>query len=432
MNRRRLIIPIVVLLVLLLGAYYLYSTGNLPFVSASATDANTVSGFIEGDDVSIAAEISGRVQSIAADEGQNVQAGQAIVVLDHSLLDSQIAQAQAAVDTAQAQLKQLKDGASASDVSAAKAALTAAQQNYAKVRGGATASDLTAAQTALAAAKQNYDKVKAGPTVDQLTQLKAQVDNAKAAVDQAQAAYDKIGGASNSLIAMLPQSTALQQATNGYKAAVAAYNDATTHPTASELAAAKSQVEQAQAALDRLTPDAAQLSAAQSQVEQAQAALDRLTPTANSIAVAETQVKQAQAALAVLQTQLPKMTLMSPVTGVVSRRVVSVGELAAPNAALLTITKLDPVKLTIYVPETRIGQIKLGDQVGVQVDSFPSKTFQGKVTFINTQAEFTPRNVQTKAERVNTVFAVKLEIANPDASLKPGMPADALLQQPAN
>ena len=89
---------------------------------------------------------------------------------------------------------------------------------------------------------------------------------------------------------------------------------------------------------------------------------------------------------------------------------------------------LDSVKLTIYVPETRIGQIKPGDEFDVQVDSFPGKAFKGTVIFINTQAEFTPRNVQTKAERVNTVFAVKLQIPNPNMELKPGMPADALLK----
>ena len=102
--------------------------------------------------------------------------------------------------------------------------------------------------------------------------------------------------------------------------------------------------------------------------------------------------------------------------------------MVAPNATVLSVTNLDTVKLTIYVPETQIGQIKLGDAIPVSVDSFPEKTFTGKVIFINSQAEFTPRIVQTKSERVNTVFQVKLEIPNPDFDLKPGMPADATLK----
>jgi HlyD family secretion protein len=126
--------------------------------------------------------------------------------------------------------------------------------------------------------------------------------------------------------------------------------------------------------------------------------------------------------------QSTKLVLNSPVNGIVTRRAANVGEIAAPNTTVLSVANLDTVKLTIYVPETQIGQIKIGDEIPVSVDSFPEKTFIGKVIFINSQAEFTPRNVQTKSERVNTVFAVKLQIPNPNFDLKPGMPADATLK----
>ena len=427
-NAKR-IIPIVIVLLLVAGGWYLYSTNQLPFVTnTAAAQSNTVSGFIEGHQVNVVAEIGGRIASIDVDEGDHVTAGQAIIHLDHTLLDAQIAQAQATVNTAQAQLTQLQDGPQAADVTAARAAREAAQQNYDKLHAGPTTYDLTAAQAAVAAAQQNYDKVRTGPTADQLGALKAQVDNAKAVLSQAQAGYDKIGGATNPYIQLTPQSVQLQQATNNYTAAVAAYNDARTHPTASELGGAQSQVQQAQAALDRLTPDAAALAGAQSQLQQAQAALDRLTPTEDSLNVAQSQVKQAQAGLAVLQAQLVKLTLTSPVTGVVTNRAVEPGELASAGATLLTVTQLDPVTLTVYVPETELGQIQLGEQVAVQVDSFPGKNFMGQVRFINSEAEFTPRNVQTKEERVNTVFAVKVELANASQELKPGMPADATIE----
>ena len=81
-----------------------------------------------------------------------------------------------------------------------------------------------------------------------------------------------------------------------------------------------------------------------------------------------------------------------------------------------------------YVPETQIGAVQLGQAIAVQVDSFPGRTFEGRVTFIASQAEFTPRNVQIKSERVNMVFAVKLEIPNASLDLKPGMPADAIIE----
>lgn len=477
MERAKRILPIVIVLLVLGGGYYLWSNGLLPGTTRPANNNDIVSGFIEGEPYKIASEIAGRVTLVNVDEGAQVTAGQTLVELDHTLLDAQIAQAQSAVETAQAQLTLAQTPARASDVTAAQAAVSAAQENLDKVRGGATASDLaaaqgalnaaqenynkltagpkasdlTAAQAALTAAQQAYAKIKQGPTADELAQLKAQADNAFAAVKQAQAAYDKIGGSTNPNITLTPQARALEQATNLYNAAIAAYNNAASHPTASELAAAQAQVNNAQAALARLTPDAAQLAAAQAQVDQAQAvlnklvpdaaqlsaaqaqldqanaALSRLTPLAQTIAVSQAQVKQAQAALDVLNVQLAKTKITAPSNGIVTSRAVNPGELASPGTALLTVSALDPVKLTIYVPETRLGDIQLGSLVSVQVDSFPNRVFQGKVINISNQAEFTPRNIQSKEERVNTVFAVKLEIPNSGFELKPGMPADALL-----
>jgi len=473
------IIPVVVIL-LILGGYFLWSAGLLPFIpnASAANDANIVSGYIEADEYKVVSEIAGRINAVHVDEGARVQQDQVVVELDHALLDAQIAQAQAAVKTAQAQLALIEKSARSSDVAAAQAALKAAQENFAKISAGANVSDLAAAQAALKATQENYDKllagpkasdlaaaqaalqaaqeayakVRAGPTAEDLAPLKAQVDNAQAALDQAQAAYDKVGGASNPNIALLPQARALEQATNNYTAARAAYENALKHPTAAELAAAKAQVDaaqaararltpdaaqlaaakaqvdNAQAALNRLAPDAAQLAAAQAQVDNAQAALNRLTPTQETLDVARAQVQQAQAALDVLNVQLAKTKIRAPSDGIISRRAVNPGELATPGMELLTLSHLDPVKLTVYVPETRLGAIQLGSKIGVQVDSYPERTFEGTVIYISDQAEFTPRNVQTKEERVYTVFAVKLQIPNRGLELKPGMPADAALQ----
>ena len=101
--------------------------------------------------------------------------------------------------------------------------------------------------------------------------------------------------------------------------------------------------------------------------------------------------------------------------------------MAAPGATLLTLGDLDEATLTVYVPEDKLGQVKIGQQVEVYVDSFPERTFIGTVVAIAQEAEFTPRNVQTKEERVNMVFAVEVNIPNPDHALKPGLPADAVI-----
>jgi multidrug resistance efflux pump len=98
---------------------------------------------------------------------------------------------------------------------------------------------------------------------------------------------------------------------------------------------------------------------------------------------------------------------------------------AAQGAALMRIADLDRLTLTVYVPETRLGGLQIGQDVEMWVDSFPDRTFGGEIVTIADQAEFTPRNVSTREERVNLVFAVEIAIDNAGYRLKPGMPADA-------
>jgi HlyD family secretion protein len=119
------------------------------------------------------------------------------------------------------------------------------------------------------------------------------------------------------------------------------------------------------------------------------------------------------------------MTLTAPRDGVITERPASPGELAAPGAALMNLGDLDHVTLTVFIPETQIGRVGVGQAAHVAVDAYPGETFEGTVTFIALEAEFTPKNVQTEEERVNLVFAVKISLDNPDHRLKPGMPADA-------
>jgi multidrug resistance efflux pump len=171
----------------------------------------------------------------------------------------------------------------------------------------------------------------------------------------------------------------------------------------------------------------AQYEIAEANVDVARAQLEALQSgaTQQEVGVAESQVEQAEAALATLHVHLDKMTLRAPRTGIVVERTVNVGEIAPPNFSLLTLADLDQVTLTVYVPENQIGLVKVGQDVQVKVDSYPERTFDAEVVHIASRAEFTPKNVQTKEERVSTVFAVKIEIPNADHALKPGMPADA-------
>jgi multidrug resistance efflux pump len=164
-------------------------------------------------------------------------------------------------------------------------------------------------------------------------------------------------------------------------------------------------------------------------VEMAQAQLDamRAGATEEEIAIAEAQVEQAQASVESLTVLRDKQTLFAPVGGLVLELNIHEGELAAPGAAILVLGDLDQVTLTVYVAEDKLGQVRVGQEVQVGVDSFPGRLFMGSVVAIANEAEFTPRNVQTQEERVNMVFAVDVRIPNPDHALKPGVPADAVI-----
>ena len=121
------------------------------------------------------------------------------------------------------------------------------------------------------------------------------------------------------------------------------------------------------------------------------------------------------------------LTLHAPVSGTVVSLAVHPGEVAAAGATLMMLADLSHLTLTVYVPQTQLGQVYLGQPATITVDSFPGRVFAGSVSHIADTAEFTPRNVATKEERVNLVFAVTLEVPNPDGALKPGMPADLVL-----
>lgn len=114
--------------------------------------------------------------------------------------------------------------------------------------------------------------------------------------------------------------------------------------------------------------------------------------------------------------------------GFIVKKFFEKGETVMPMASLLKISDLSLVNLVIYVSEEELGKVKLGQSVNVSVDAYKGKTFPGKVIYISPEAEFTPKNIQTKDERTKLVFAVKVEIKNPDFDLKPGMPADAVIR----
>lgn len=403
----------------------------LPAGCASRADPPlTASGTVEATEIAIAPELSGRVIEVAVGEGDLVRAGQVVLRFDETLLQAQRRQAEAAVAAALANRDLLAAGATPEQVRQAEAALLSARAAYSRTIDSARPSEISAAKAALNAASENYAKVRRGPTDEDIAATVAALHSAEAALRQAQFAYDNAFRRDPAGIGARPEAVALEQATNALDAAKAQYDKVAKGADAAQLAAAAQQIQSARAALDKAQQPARDYDIAQAQaaVDAARARLDELNagPRREQLAAADAQVAATRAALDALLAQMEKLKVRAPSDGVVLVRAIEPGEMAAAGGPLLRIARLEDLSVTVFVPEDRYGQIRLGQTASVRSDSFADQPFVGTVQRIADQAEFTPRNVQTSEGRRNTVFAVRLKVDDPARRLKPGMPVDVI------
>lgn len=145
------------------------------------------------------------------------------------------------------------------------------------------------------------------------------------------------------------------------------------------------------------------------------------------IRAARARLEQSRAAADLLRKTIADASIAAPAAGVVTQIPVEAGEMVAAGATVAVITDLDLVHLTLFVTETELARVKLGGRASVTIDGAPGRPLDGVIIYISPEAEFTPKNVQTRQDRVKLVFGVKIEIRNPDGLLKPGLPADAVL-----
>jgi HlyD family secretion protein len=169
--------------------------------------------------------------------------------------------------------------------------------------------------------------------------------------------------------------------------------------------------------------------AQQRQVAGAQAALDKLRNGSRpeDIQAGQAREDQARAQLAAIDKKIDDSHVLAPVDGVVTERGLELGEMVNVGTNVLTVSKTDLVKLKIYIPQDQLGRVKLGQEADLMIDTFKDKHYRGRVTYISPNAEFTPKNVQTKDDRVKLVFEVQIEVPNPNGELKAGISADAQL-----
>ena len=152
--------------------------------------------------------------------------------------------------------------------------------------------------------------------------------------------------------------------------------------------------------------------------------IQQLDAATKAFDVARSQLDQAKAALRTAEIRLGDLTADAPVSGIVLSRNVEAGETVYAGVAVYTLGDLDNPWVKVYVNETKLGLLKLGQKAEVFTDTYPGKAYEGRVTYIASEAEFTPKNVQTQEERVKLVFGVKVSVRNVNTELKPGMPAD--------
>ena len=156
--------------------------------------------------------------------------------------------------------------------------------------------------------------------------------------------------------------------------------------------------------------------------------LVRIGPRPDAVRQAQAKTEAAAAGLALADTRLSQGTLTAPLAGLVLAKHAEPGEMLAPGAPVLTVGNMDEVWLRAYIPETELGRVKVGQLARITVDSWPGRTFEGRISFVSPEAEFTPKNVQTEKERVKLVYRIKITLPNPRMELKPGMPADAVIE----
>lgn len=414
----RPVIALAVIIALILLWNFIQS---LSFVRALTLGGEfSAAGTLEAEQISVTADIGGRVVQILAQEGDPVEANAILIRLDSDSAQADLARARGARAEAQAKRDLAKNGARAEDKAQADAALA---QAIATRDGAKKTWD-----DALAILKTPQDlDVKIINARAQVTVQEQQIESAQAQQAQAESAQSRYHGRGSDLEKTLYASFDFQiraaqeniaAATAQRDGALAALNELLTlRENPIEL---QTQVHQAEARYR--DADAA------AQIAQATRDLVYNGAAKEDVAMAEAGLAQAIAAEKAAQARVDKLSLRAPAAGRISKRSAQLGAVIAPGTAVMTMVNADKITLTVYVPQERIGKIRAGQNARVTVDSFPGRVFNGSVTFISPQAEFTPKNVQTVEGRASQVFAVKIRMDNPENLLKPGMAADAVIQ----
>lgn len=380
-----------ILIVLLAAAA---GAGVYAWRGSSRAPANSlrISGNIELTEVSIGFKTAGRLIERTVDEGDRVKKGQVIARLDRDQLTAQREREAAGEQSSRDQLAQAETSLEwqkdtlAADLDQKRADLASMEARLAEMKNGA----------------RPQEKLDAKAAVDSAT---SEVERAKKDWDRAQVLYkdDDISTAQ------------FDQYRNRIESAQAALNQAREREA---LVLAGPRVEQ-------INAQTALVERARATLKMAEANSLEMKRRQQELATRRSEIARSKASVALVDSQLADTIATSPVDGVVLVKSADPGEVLAAGTTVVTIGDVDHPWLRGYINETDLGRVKIGSKATLTTDSYPGKVYNGRVSFIASEAEFTPKQIQTEQERVKLVYRIKIEVDNPQHELKSNMPADA-------
>jgi HlyD family secretion protein len=384
--KKRLIL--IVFVVLLIGVGTLVYWGQRKERAAELY----YSGTIEATQANLSFQVGGRVTEVPVDEGQAVEAGQLLAVLERDSFLAGRDQALANLTRAEETLNQMQSllalsrQALPAEVERAEAAVKTLEAQLKESETGYRSQDVQQARLALEEARITMEQARKDQArFEQLFKRNVIAEKDKDAADLKYQTAMKEYQRARQAFALLKE---------GYRQ------------------------ESIEAARARLAETRAALKLARSN-------LQKIEATEKEVAAARAQVKASRAAVELAEIQLSHSQLRAPSKGIIVSRNVEPGEVVSIGQEVISLADLSQVDLKVFVDETEIGKVKPGQPVDVKIDTFPDKIYPGSVSFISPEGEFTPKIIQTRKERVKLVYLVKIKIPNPEFELKSGMPADA-------
>jgi HlyD family secretion protein len=380
-----------------LGSYAAVLLGMAALAACSAwqrhaSDRLQLYGNIELIQVDVAFKIAGKLSSLEVGEGDSVKQDMVLARLDTVQLERQKNRDQAALATAESLVPQLQTSmarqtaALAAELDMRRAQLAQAEAALRDLEAGARSQEIQQAQALVAEVKSQHQQARQDWERAQV--LHKNDDISTAQFDQVRMRFDATAAA-------------LRQAEERLALVVEG-------PRKEQVEGARAQVAQARAALQWTESSRLELKRMEQELQTRRA-----------------QVEQARAQVAVVDSQLADAVVTSPVAGVVLVKAAEVGEILAPGTTIITVGEVQRPWMRAYIGERDLGRVKLGAKVKVTTDSYPGKIYWGKIAFISSEAEFTPKQIQTPEERVKLVYRIKIEVENPNMELKLNMPAEA-------